>query len=75
MTLTRSAKKEIPSAFKRIRTYELLISNLNSLPLSYRLLVKSLAIKLGQINKGGKFLKELWCCIGGRVLQGNEKLS
>ena len=57
MILTRSAKKEIPSAFKRIRTYELLISNLNSLPLSYRLLVRSLAIKLGQINKGGKFPK------------------
>ena len=21
----------------------------------------------GQINKGGKFLKKLWCCVGRRV--------
>ena len=22
-----------------------------------------------QMNKGGKFLKKLWCCVGGRVWQ------
>ena len=27
------------------------------------------------LNKGGKFLKKLWCCIGGRVYQGNLGLS
>ena len=21
----------------------------------------------GKMNKGGKFLKKLWCCVGGRV--------
>ena len=26
-------------------------------------------------NKGGKFLKKLWCCVGGKVLQGNLALS
>ena len=25
--------------------------------------------------KGGKFLKELWCCVGGRVQQGYLVLS
>ena len=27
------------------------------------------------INKGVKFLNKLWCCVGGRVHQGNEVLS
>ena len=27
------------------------------------------------MNKGGKFLKKLWCCIGGEVKQGNLVLS
>ena len=27
------------------------------------------------MNKGGKFLKKLWCCVGGRVKQGNLVLS
>ena len=26
-------------------------------------------------NEGGKFLKKLWCCVGGRVQQGNLVLS
>ena len=26
-------------------------------------------------NTGGKFLKKLWCCVGGRVKQGNLVLS
>ena len=26
-------------------------------------------------NKGGKFLKKLWCSVGGRVRQGNLVLS
>ena len=26
-------------------------------------------------NKGGKFLKKLWCYVGGRVKQGNLVLS
>ena len=25
-----------------------------------------------QINKGGKFLKKLWCCVCGRVWQGTN---
>ena len=28
-----------------------------------------------QMNKGGKFLKKLWCSVGGRVEQGNFVLS
>ena len=24
---------------------------------------------------GGKFLKKLWCCVGGKVQQGNLELS
>ena len=27
------------------------------------------------MNKGGKFLKKLWCCRGGRVYQDNLVLS
>ena len=27
------------------------------------------------MDKGGKFLKKLWCCVGGRVYQGNLVLS
>ena len=27
------------------------------------------------MNKGGKFLKKLWCCLGGRVYQDNLVLS
>ena len=27
------------------------------------------------LNKGGNFLKKLWCCIGKRVYQGNLVLS
>ena len=26
-------------------------------------------------NKGGKFLKKLWCCVGGKVQQGNLVLT
>ena len=26
-------------------------------------------------DKGGKFLEKLWCCVGGRVQQGNLVLS
>ena len=26
---------------------------------------------INTFNKGGKFLKKLWCCIGGGVLQDN----
>ena len=26
---------------------------------------------INAFNKGGKFLKKLWCCIGGGVLQDN----
>ena len=26
-------------------------------------------------DKRGKFLKKLWCCVGGRVQQGNLVLS
>ena len=29
----------------------------------------------GEVNKGGKFLKKLWCCVDGRVKQGNLVLS
>ena len=25
--------------------------------------------KQEQMNKGGKFIKKLWCCVGGWVLQ------
>ena len=28
-----------------------------------------------QMNKVGKFLKKLWCCVGGRAEQGNLELS
>ena len=24
-----------------------------------------------QMNKEGKFLEKLWCCVGGRALKGN----
>ena len=27
------------------------------------------------INKGVKFLNKLWCCVAGRVHQGNKVLS
>ena len=27
------------------------------------------------MHKGGKFLKKLWCCVGGRVCQGDLVLS
>ena len=27
------------------------------------------------LKKGGKFIKELWCCISGRIQQGNLVLS
>ena len=27
------------------------------------------------VNKGDEFLQKLWCCIGGRVQQGNLVLS
>ena len=26
-------------------------------------------------NEGGKFLKKLWCCVGGRKQQGNLPLA
>ena len=26
------------------------------------------------VIKGGKFLKKLWCCVGGRVYKGNLAL-
>ena len=28
-----------------------------------------------QMNKGGKFLKKLWCCVSRRVQHGNLVLS
>ena len=28
-----------------------------------------------EISKGGKFLKKMWCCVGGSKLQGNLVLS
>ena len=28
-----------------------------------------------QMNKGGKFLEKLWCCVSRRVYQGNLVLS
>ena len=28
-----------------------------------------------QLNQGGKFVKKLWCCVGGRVKQSNLVLS
>ena len=28
-----------------------------------------------QTNKGGKFLKKLWCCVGGKVKENNLVLS
>ena len=27
------------------------------------------------MKKGGKFHKELWCCVGGRVYHGNLAIS
>ena len=32
-------------------------------------LMKKKEQKQGQMNKGGKFIKKLWCCVGERVLQ------
>ena len=32
-------------------------------------------VSLEKMNKEGKFLKKLWCCVGGRVYQGNKVLS
>ena len=34
-----------------------------------------LILRILQSKKGGKFLKKLWCCVGGRVEQGNSVLS
>ena len=37
----------------------------------YKLLFRYLVLKRNEIslmNKGGKFLKKLWCCVGGGVL-------
>ena len=31
----------------------------------------SVHLLINTFNKGGKFLKKLWCCIGGGVLQDN----
>ena len=28
-----------------------------------------------QMNRGGKSLEKLWCCVSGRVKQGNLELS
>ena len=28
-----------------------------------------------KVNREGKFLKKLWCCVGGRVKKGNLVLS
>ena len=33
------------------------------------------ADRLLKTAEGGKFLKKQWCCIGGRVQQGNIVLS
>ena len=30
---------------------------------------------IARMNKGGNFLKKLWCCVDGRVKQGNLVLS
>ena len=30
---------------------------------------------MGKWGEGGKFLKKLWCCVSGRVQQGNLVLS
>ena len=32
-------------------------------------------VSLEKMNKEGNFLKKLWCCVGGRVYQGNKVLS
>ena len=31
--------------------------------------------RVPEYRVGGKFLKKLWCCVGGRVQQGNLVLS
>ena len=44
-------EKEIPSSPNRSRTYDLPITSLDALPLSYRRLVGAKAIKLGSCDK------------------------
>ena len=45
--------------------------------ITFRNLKHSCSVGLHQHHKdkGGKFLKRLWCCIGERVQQGNLVLS
>ena len=46
-----NSEKEIPSSPNRSQTYDLPITSLDTLPLSYRRLVEAKAIKLGSWDK------------------------